>query len=101
MGCRMLAFALVTIALGALLFWSGMASNTAIMFALGISKIILGVAIVLRLFGFTGRPVFAVMGILLLFHWGLTAGNRLEFLFGPLEGDVEMFFLSGISMVTA
>ncbi len=41
------------------------------------------------------------MGVWLLTLWGLTAGNRLEFLFGKLEGNVEMFFLSGIAMVTA
>jgi putative ABC transport system permease protein len=41
------------------------------------------------------------MGLLLLLFWGLTAGNRLESIFGTLEGDIEMFFLSGIAMVTA
>lgn len=97
----MLAVALVTIALGALLFWSGMAGDVAFLFALGFSMVIFGVAIVMRFFGFPDRPVFTAMGILLLLLWGLVAGNRLEFLFGRLEGDIEMFFLSGISMVTA
>jgi putative ABC transport system permease protein len=101
MGWRMLTFALVMIVLGTLLMWSGMAGDVAFAFALGFSMIILGVAIILRFFGFPDRPVFTAMGILLLLLWGLTAGNRLEFLFGPLEGDIEMFFLSGISMVTA
>ena len=101
MGRRMLVVALGMTVLGALLFWSGMASNTAFTFALGFSMIILGVAIVLRFIGLPERPVFTAMGIFLLLLWGLVAGNRLEFLFGRLEGDVEMFFLSGISMVTA
>ena len=41
------------------------------------------------------------MGMFLLLFWGLVAGDRLEFLFGQLDGDIEMFFLSGIAMVTA
>ena len=101
MGRRMLTAGLVLIVLGALLFWSGMASNTAFTFALGFSMMILGVAIAMRFIGLPERPVFTAMGIFLLLLWGLVAGNRLEFLFGRLEGDVEMFFLSGISMVTA
>lgn len=101
MGRRSLAAALVAIALGALLFWNGTATDTAFPFALGFSMMIFGAAIVLRFFALPERPVLTAMGLLLLVIWGLTAGNRLEFLFGPLEGDMEMFFLSGISMVTA
>jgi putative ABC transport system permease protein len=41
------------------------------------------------------------MGVLMLLIWGFTAGNRLEFLFGKLEGDIEMFFISGVAMVAA
>ena len=101
MGWRSLAAALAAIALGALLFVSGMAGDTAFPFVLGFSLIIFGIALVLRFFRLPERPVFTAMGLLLLLLWGFLAGNRLEFLFGPLEGGPEMFFLSGISMVTA
>jgi len=101
MGRRTLAVGLIIIVLGALLLWTGLAGDVAFTFALGFSMIVLGVAIVLRFIGLPERPVFTAMGIFLLFLWGLVAGNRLEFLFGKLEGDVEMFFLSGICMVTA
>ncbi len=101
MGRRALVMGLITIGLGTLLLWSGLAGNVAFTFALGFSMIVLGAAIILRFIGFPERPVFTAMGILLLLLWGLTAGSRLESLFGRLEGDMEMFFLSGISMVTA
>jgi putative ABC transport system permease protein len=101
MGWRSLAAALAAIALGALLSVTGMSNNSAFPFALGFSLILSGAAIVLRFFRLPERPVFTAMGLLLLLLWGFVAGNRLEFLFGPLEGGPEMFFLSGVSMVTA
>ncbi len=101
MGWRSLAAALAAIALGALLFVTGMSNNSAFPFALGFSLILFGAAIILRFFRLPERPVFTAMGLLLLILWALTAGNRLESLFGPLEGGPEMFFLSGVSMITA
>ena len=101
MGWRSLAAALAAIALGALLFVTGMSDNSAFPFALGFSLILFGAAIILRFFRLPERPVFTAMGLLLLILWALTAGNRLESLFGPLEGGPEMFFLSGVSMITA
>jgi putative ABC transport system permease protein len=41
------------------------------------------------------------MGVVVVVAWGLLAGNRLEWLSGELEGDMEMFFLSGVVMVAA
>ncbi|MCH8920582.1 MAG: FtsX-like permease family protein, partial [Chloroflexi bacterium] len=101
MGWRSLAAALAAIALGALLFMTGMSNDSAFPFAFGFSLIIFGAAIVLRFFRLPGRPVFTAMGLILLILWALTAGSRLEFLFGPLEGGPEMFFLSGVTMVAA
>ncbi|MCH6556145.1 MAG: ABC transporter permease, partial [Chloroflexi bacterium] len=80
---------------------SGMSNDSTFPFAFGFSLIVFGAAIVLRFFRLPDRPVFTATGISLLLLWGLTAGSRLEFLFGPLEGGPEMFFLSGISMVAA
>src|SRR3990170_443591 len=101
MGWRTLASAIACGALGALLFWAGMSGDLAFPFALGFSMILFGAAVVLRFFSAPARPVFTVMGVFLVLIWGLVAGQRLEPLFGPLEGDIEMFFLSGISMVAA
>jgi putative ABC transport system permease protein len=101
MGRRWLIAAVVGLVAGALLIYLGLTSNTAFPFALGFSVVAASMAVLLRFFGFPERPVFTAMGLLLLVLWGFTAGNRLEFLFGELRGDFEMFFLSGIAMVTA
>jgi putative ABC transport system permease protein len=101
MGWRGLAAWSFLIAFGALMFWSGISSNTAFPFALGFTLIFCGVAVLATHFGAPARPTYTIMGLLLLLAWGLAAGDRLEPVFGELEGDIEMFFLSGIAMVTA
>ncbi|MGB2694832.1 MAG: FtsX-like permease family protein, partial [Dehalococcoidia bacterium] len=101
MGRRWLAAGLLGIILGALFVLLGLSSDLAFPFALGFSLIIFGGAIVGRFFGFPERPTLTTAGMVLLVLWGFTAGNRLEFLFGQLNGDIEMFFLSGVAMVTA
>ncbi len=87
--------------LGALLFVLGVRGDAAFPFALGFSLMAAGAARLLTLFRLPDRPVYTTAGVLLLLMWGLTAGNRLEAIFGPLSGGIEMFFLSGIAMVTA
>ncbi len=94
-------FATLGVALGALLIQVGLASDTAFAFALGSSLVVFGLAAVLAFFGLPDRPVYTAMGVFLVVFWGFVAGARLEFLFGQLDGDMEMFFLSGVVMVTA
>lgn len=87
--------------LGLVLLIAGMSSDLAFPFALGFSLMAAGAARALTLFKQPERPVYTTAGLLLLLMWGLTAGGRLESVFGPLNGDFEMFFLSGVAMVTA
>ncbi|HET9476756.1 MAG TPA: FtsX-like permease family protein [Dehalococcoidia bacterium] len=89
------------IVIGALFFWLGLDTDKAFPFALGFSLIGAGVARVMTMLGVPSRPAYTAMGLILLLFWGLTAGERLTWLFGTLDGDVEMFFLSGVAMVTA
>jgi len=94
-------FGTVVVVAGALLVVTGVSNDLAFPFALGFSLIAFGAATILRFFSLPARPVFTIMGVLILVFWGLTAGNRLKPLFGELEGDMEMFFLSGVAMVAA
>ena len=94
-------FGTLGLVVGALFMQWGIASDIAFAFALGFSLIFFGAAMILRFFGLPARLAFTTMGGLVLVIWGFTAGNRLEFLFGKLEGDIEMFFLSGVAMVAA
>jgi len=86
---------------GTMFFLLGLSSDKAFPFALGFSLMGAGFARLLTVFKLPDRPVYTAVGIFLIALWGLTAGGRLEFLFGTLSGDIEMFFLSGVAMVTA
>lgn len=101
MGRRGLAFWSLMVVIGIFLFVVGVRGDSAFPFALGLSLVATGAAVLLRFAGVPERPVFTVMGVLLVVLWGLTVGGRLDFIFGRLEGDIEMFFLSGVAMVTA
>ncbi len=101
MGWRGLTLWLLALVFGVLMIWIGVSADQAFPFALGFSLLFCGVAVLLTHFGMPARPAYTAMGILLLVFWGLAAGDRLEPIFGTLEGDVEMFFLSGFAMVTA
>ncbi len=101
MGRRWLVGGLLGIVLGAALMVLGLGNDAAFPFALGFSMIAFGAAIVGRFLGVPERPALTTAGLLLLVLWGFTAGGRLEPIFGPLNGDIEMFFLSGVAMVTA
>lgn len=90
-----------SILLGVLFVQWGMDVDGAFGFAFGFSIIALGIAMVVRFFGVPARPAFTTASLLLLLLWGLAAGDRLEPIVGKLEGDAEMFFLSGVAMVTA
>ena len=89
------------VVLGALLIFLGLNGNEAFPFALGCSLVLFGLAIILSFFGLSDRLVYTSASAFLLVFWGFMAGDRLEWLVGPLEGDVEMFFLSGVVMVAA
>ena len=101
MGWRGLAAWIFLIVFGALMFLAGISGNAAFPFALGFTLIFCGVAVLATHFGAPPRPTYTIMGLMLLLFWGLAAGDRLEPIFGELEGNIEMFFLSGIAMVTA
>lgn len=79
----------------------GLSSHQAFPFALGVSLDTMGVAVLLTYFGLPARPAYTASGALLIIFWLLAAGERLNSIFGELNGDIEMFFLSGAAMVTA
>lgn len=78
----------------------GLDSNTAFTFLLGVSLITFWAALVLRYFRLAERTAFTVSSLAILVLWYLPS-NWTEKVWGPLEGDIEMFFLSGLVMITA
>ena len=97
---RTLIWSVVLVAVGALLIYAGQTGTSAraFMFYAGMSLVPFGVALLLRYFGAPTRPVFSLVGIYLLVLW-LLPDDLSRDLFGDLNGNFEMFFLSGIFMV--
>jgi putative ABC transport system permease protein len=54
----------------------------------------------MRYFALPERPVFTTVGLAVLAFWALPSGTLDRFL-PKMESNIEMFFLSGIMMVTA
>jgi len=84
---------------GALLMLLAVASKQAAVWGLGISLVLIGVAVAVRYLRAPERPLFTAIGMFILVYWTLGAGERIP---GPeMNGGVELFFLSGIMMVAA
>lgn len=93
-------FGTVGAIMGALMVQWGLETDRMFLFAGGISLVFFWIAATLRYFHIHERLTFTVVSAWLLALWYLVPGKKLEGLVGPLEGDIEMFFLSGVVMVT-
>ena len=101
MGWKGLAFWIFALVFGGFMVFVGLSSHLAFPFAFGFSLAGMGIAVLASHFGVPPRRAYTTMGVFLLVFWGLTAGGRLQSIFGTLNGGPEMFFLSGVAMVTA
>jgi putative ABC transport system permease protein len=90
---------LMLLAAPILMAW-GWQAAMAFQFGLGFSLLIIGGALLIRFLGAPARPVFTAMGLVMLFFWLLFAGNNVPGI-KEMNGDIEMFFLSGVTMVLA
>ncbi|MBA3336672.1 MAG: FtsX-like permease family protein [Chloroflexia bacterium] len=97
---RTLLWATLLLLAGGGLTLLGVDTSQAWSFSMGMSLWPFGVAMILRYFGVPGRPIFTIIGAAMLFFW-LMPDNLFEAIFGRYDGDFEMFFISGIFMVTA
>ncbi len=83
---------------GFLLSLIGIASQQASALYLGVSVIIIGIALIFRARGAKERVVFTVAGAVLV-AWSLLPINVFHAIFGNLKMGIEMFFLAGVVMV--
>lgn len=93
-----LVWGIVFVLLGGLMVLQGLGSDMAFPFYAGMSLAPLGLARIAQFFGAPSRPVYSVVGVALLALWMMPQDVATK-LFGELDGDMEMFFLSGIFMV--
>jgi putative ABC transport system permease protein len=84
---------------GALLMLTGVSSKQVAPWAMGISLVLIGIAVGGRYLRAPERPLFTAIGLAILGYWSVAAGERIP---GPeMTGGIELFFLSGIMMVAA
>ncbi len=94
-------FGTVGAVLGVIMVQWGLDADSQFLFAGGVSLFAFWVAITLRYFRIAERASFTIVSLALLAFWYVTPAGLLEPIVGELEGDFEMFFLSGLIMVTA
>lgn len=96
---RTLVYGILLAALGAIAAFGGLRLENAFQFYLGMSLLPFGLAMIARYFGVASRLVWSVVAVYLLVLW-LLPDNVADRIFGPLDGGIELFFLSGIFLVT-
>jgi ABC-type lipoprotein release transport system permease subunit len=94
-------FGTVGAVLGVIMVQWGLEADSQFLFAGGVSLVAFWVAITLRYFRIAERASFTAVSLALLLFWYVAPAGLLEPVVGELEGDFEMFFLSGLVMVTA
>ena len=94
-------FAVTGLGLAILLLEWTAASDRAVYFLLGVSLIFFWAALTLRYFHVHERLTFTVVAALLLLFWYAFPTDIFNFLTGELDTNIEIFFVSGLVMVTA
>jgi putative ABC transport system permease protein len=80
----------------------GMSSDSAFGVLFGLSLLPLGLAMIFRSFGSNERLTYTLTGLLMLYVWELDFSvGLINKIFGETEGDIEMFFLSGVMVTIA
>lgn len=97
---RQLIWGIVMIVVGVIGMILGHDARNAFMFSAGITLAPFGVAAILTFFGLKPRWVLTITGLLVLGYW-LLPDTLSRKIFGELNGNIEMFFVSGICIVAA
>ena len=98
----------LTVVVGGLFTWLGMASDETAPLTIGVTLVIIGLGLSIRtIFHRTAvrpdvgdRIAYTFMGVVSLVYFVIPF-DSLEGIFGESEGGIEMFFISGIAMVAA
>lgn len=79
--------------------YAGLSLDSSFFFLLGFSSLALWAAVTLRYFGLSERVAFTSVSLVVLVLWYVPS-SWIQPVTGELNGDIEMFFLSGMVMVT-
>jgi putative ABC transport system permease protein len=97
---RQLIWSIVMVVGGTGLILTGVITELLAPFTIGMTLIPFGIAGILTYFGAGPRLVLTVAGLLTLVFW-LLPDNVFRRIFGEYQGDIDMFFVSGICIVAA
>jgi len=90
------------LAVGILLTVVGASGTSAAPLYFGLSLMLIGLALLARSFGAHERLTYTLAGLTLLYVWLADFQfNLIEKVFGKTNGDIEMFFLSGVMITVA
>ena len=98
----------IVVGVGLLLVWLGAQTESAMWVRLGVTLAIIGVGLLLRSLmnvkqtrpETSDQIAYTFIGVLVLVYWFIPF-STLQRIFGELNGGIEMFFISGITMVAA
>ena len=98
----------IVVGIGVLLVWLGTQTDSAIWVRLGVTAAIVGLGLLLRSLmnvnqvrpETSDRVAYTFIGVLVLVYWFIPFSS-LQAIFGELNAGIEMFFISGITMVAA
>ena len=98
----------IVVGAGLLLTWLGTQTDSAMWVRLGITSSIVGLGLLLRSLmnvnqvrpERSDRVAYTLIGVLVLVYWFIPF-STLESVLGEVNGGIEMFFISGITMVAA
>ncbi len=98
-GRRSLVWGIIMVVLGVLFTVTGHSSKQTFPFNLGVMLLVFGLALILRRFGVPERGVFTAVGLFVLVWWCVPFSVH-DKLWGKMNGGIEMFFFSGVALVT-
>ena len=98
----------IVVGIGLLLVWLGTQTDSAMWVRLGVTAAIVGLGLLLRSLmnvnqvrpDTSDRVAYTFIGVLVLVYWFIPF-STLQAIFGELNGGIEMFFISGVTMVAA
>lgn len=93
---RVLIFGILLTALGVLMSLG--AGDSMMMFGTGMSLWPFGILLITRFFGIPSRLISTAAGLFIVVFW-LLPDSLFNRIFGVYEGDMELFFVSGIFLV--
>lgn len=97
---KLLIWGIVMLIAGPALIVAAQPGDSLFLFTSGMTLIPFGLAAIASYFGVHPRLVLTIAGLYSLAFW-LLPGDWFEAIFGTYEGDIEMFFLSGIAIVAS